>query len=372
VVLQLECRDSTLHRAVIRFLPDGIKEEDCLKLAIIVDKINNALANSQSLKASRMKVVAATYNNQGNLIVSTHTDQRASDLLQYTENFLPHIDQGYETSALEDKHWFKIQIDGVSTHTMVDHGSRSLLNTETVHQELVACNPAYAIATAHIVTPPRWMRTNEQLRTTLRSLLVFAVDDEDTAKNLLQGNTLAAFARYFPLRAYQDRPPVKQCKNCWGLDHMALKCKEPPRCRLCAGEHKEENHSVDQECSKCKALEESDNMVLDRGSCTHNLHCINCSTATHIVDKNHTADARRCPIRLEKYGTTRTNEQKALKSHNPWKVVSTKKPRKPKTASPTTKTTPKTPPEQLAYQNQFSIFEDPNPTTYIEEDTPIQ
>jgi len=107
-----------------------------------------------SLKARHIKVVAATYNNQGNLIVSTCADQRASDLLQYAEDFLPHISQGHETSALEDKHWFKIQIDGVSTHTTINHGPRSLLDTETVHQELITCNPTYAIATDHIVAPP--------------------------------------------------------------------------------------------------------------------------------------------------------------------------------------------------------------------------
>jgi len=168
---------------------------------------------------------------------------------------------------------------------MVNHGPRSLLDAETVYQELINCNPTYALVTAHIIAPSRWMRTNEELRTTLRSSLIFAVDDEDTAKGLLQGNTLTAFTRYCPLRTYQDRPPVKQCKNCWGLDHTTLKCKEPPRCHLCAGEHKEEDHNVDQECSKCKALEVSDDMELDKSSCTHNLHCTNCSTATHITDK---------------------------------------------------------------------------------------
>jgi len=89
--------------AVICFLPDGIKEGEHLKPTLVVDKINGTLANSQSLKARHMKVIAATYNNQGNLIISTHADQRVSDLLQYTKDFLFHINQGFETSALEDK-----------------------------------------------------------------------------------------------------------------------------------------------------------------------------------------------------------------------------------------------------------------------------
>jgi len=213
------------------------------------------------------------------------------------------------------------------------------------------------------------MRTKEELRGTLRSSLVFTVDDEDTAKELLKGNSLAAFARYCPLWAYQDRPPVKQCKNCWGWDHSANKCKELTRCRLCAGDHKKEDHVADQDCSKCEALKQSDGMEIDRNACTHNLHCTNCSTATQVTDKNHTADTRRCPIRLEKYGTAWTNKRKALKSDNPWKTVSTKKPQKPKTTNPTATTTQNPPPEQIASQNQFSIFEDPNPATHIKEDT---
>jgi len=192
------------------------------------------------------------------------------------------------------------------------------------------------------------------------------------SETLAQHYSLVVFSRYCPLQAYQDRPPVKQCKNCWGLDHTIHKCKEPPRCWLCVGDHKEVEHIQEQECGKCKALEQSDVMIMDGSCCTHNLHCINCSTATHILDKNHTADARRCPTWLEKYGTAHSNKWKALKTDNTWKVVSARKPWKPKNANPTATTTQKVLPEQLACQNQFSIFEDLNPTTYIEEDALTQ
>ena len=126
---------------------------------------------------------------------------------------------------------------------------------------------------------------------------------------------------------------------------------------------------MDQDCRKCKALEESDGMVVDKVLCTHYLHCATCSTVSHITEKDHAADARRCPVRLDKYGTARSNERKALKSDNPWKVASARKPRKakgPKNDSPTTQ---KVAPEQLACQNQFSVFEDFNLVAHIEEDT---
>ena len=358
--------------AVIRFLPDGIREEDRMEPALVVSTINNALANTQSLKAKHIKAVAASYNNHGNLIVSTRADQLATDLLQYAETFLPLISQGYKTSALEDKRWFKIQVDGVSTHSMANLGPRTLLTAEAVHAELMACNPTYAQAIDHIVAPPRWMCTQEELRNTLRSSLVFTIDDEDTARELLRGNSLAAFARYCPLRAYQDRPPVKQCKNCWGWDHTANKCKAQTRCRLCAGEHREEDHITDRDCRKCEALGESKGMVVDTAHCIHNLHCANCSTISHITEKDHTADARRCPVCLEKYGTAWSNKWKALKSDNPWKVISARKPRKAKNPQNNPPSAQAIPPDQLACQNQFSILEDSNSVAHIEEDTPNQ
>jgi len=110
-------------------------------------------------------------------------------------------------------------------------------------------------------------------------------------------------------------------------------------------------------------------MDFDKNNCTHYLHCANCSTATHIIEKDHAADARRCPTRLEKYGTARSNERKALKTDNPWKVATARKPRKAKAPKNDLTTSQKVPPEQLACQNQFSIFEDLSPAEHIEEDT---
>ena len=161
-------------RAVICFLPDGNKEEGCMEPALVISTINNVLVKSDSLKVKHIKVVAASYNNQGNLIVSTQAEQRAMDLLQYMETFLPLISQGYKTSALEDKHWFKIQINGVSTHTMSNYRPRTLLMAEMVHDKLMACNPTYTQAANHIFSLPCWMCTQE-LRNTLRSSLIFAV-----------------------------------------------------------------------------------------------------------------------------------------------------------------------------------------------------
>ena len=64
------------------------------------------------------------------------------------------------------------------------------------------------------------------------------------------------------------------------------------------------------------------------GRCPHELKCINCIT-DYEKDHEHPADSRRCPARLEKYGTARDNERRASKSENPWaKVKPRKMPRK--------------------------------------------
>ena len=66
--------------------------------------------------------------------------------------------------------------------------------------------------------------------------------------------------------------------------------------------------------------------------CHHDTRCPNCLSNTN-VEHNHPADARRCPARLQKYGTARENKCRAMQSDNPWFKA---KPKKPKTKPPTT------------------------------------
>lgn len=181
------------------------------------------------------------------------------------------------------------------------------------------------------------MRTEEELLTTNRSSVVFAVDQESVAKKFLEGRTLAAFGRHCTLRAYQDRPPIVQCKNCWGWDHKMEHCKSNPRCRLCGKDHATSDHQPES-CRTCEILiENGDSMETDGETicCNHNLRCINC-TMGGKADVNHAADARQCHTRLEKYGTVREIEKKSKSAENPWTVVSTSKKaarRKPRASS---------------------------------------
>ena len=75
----------------------------------------------------------------------------------------------------KDKKWFKIQVDGVNTGSLSIGEGRVLYSTETVHMELLACNPLYNKAQNLIVAKPRWLRTDEELHTTPKSSLVFTL-----------------------------------------------------------------------------------------------------------------------------------------------------------------------------------------------------
>jgi hypothetical protein len=318
-------------RLVAQFLPNGLPPDRRPDPCTMVPQINSILASKQSSK--HLKVVAASFNNHGNLIISTRSDQTAEELLRHKDSItaaLTTMCGSQEIALREDKKWYKIQIDGVNTGSLTVGGGRMVHPPEDIHTELSACNPTYASAQDAIVAKPRWLRTEEELLTTLRSSLVFAISDEATAKLILSHRSLAAFGKHCSVRAFQDRPPVTQCRKCWSLEHPTHKCSETNRCRLCSDTHQEEEHdkSNPRNCPKCtSSTEAGDSMATDDPDfCPHDIRCINC-LGNPNVEHDHPADARRCPARLLKYGTAREDERRAAHSNNPWIKVKTKKPK---------------------------------------------
>jgi hypothetical protein len=293
-------------RLIAQFTPTGIPEGMRPDPSAIVSKVNAALTAHHPGK--HLKVVATNFNTQGNLILSTRADQTASDLHTCHGIILPILAQINNNSKIElheDKKWFKIQIDAVNT-SAISIGNEKVPNTPNmVHAELLSCNPQYAQLGSSLVSKPRWLRTEEELWTTPRSSLVFATTDEGAARLILNHKSLAAFSRHCSVRAFQDRPPVLQCRKCWKLNHLTHQCKNDQHCRLCGGPHPESAHPSDPSgCSRCAdALERDDTMdTTAEGRCPHGMRCSNC-IGKPDVDHNHPADARRCPARLELYGT---------------------------------------------------------------------
>ena len=309
-------------RVVINFSPNGLPQDARPSPQQVVTTLNQALGNNP--QAKHLKIVVANFNYQGNLIVSTRSDQTAAELIKFRETFrkpLGNICSNREMTIKEDKKWYKIQIDGVSTSFSPSENKFGLHYAETVHEELSACNPSYAKLQDTLSANPKWLRTEEELTTTPRSSLVFALSDEDTARTLLDQKTLADFGRHCSLRAFQDRPPVTQCRKCWKFDHTTHKCKDQEKCRICGGPHSESEHTYQNptDCTKCMAasMNGDDTMSDESGPCPHSNRCANCVTKTN-TDHDHPADARRCPTRLAKYGTARENERRASKNSNPW------------------------------------------------------
>ena len=355
-------------RLVIQFLPRGIDAKDRLDPKEIVKLVNTELSKTQDTQ--QLKVVAATYNFHNNLIISTRSDQRALDLIKHARLFVPQLSKGYNTVVREDKKWFKIQIDGICTSKTTVDGSKDIHSDLDLHEELSVCNPSYAKAAKHVVAKPRWMRSKEETTNMYRSSAVFAVDNEVAAKEIMGDRSLAAFGRHCSLRAYQDRPPITQCRKCWGWNHTEVQCKSKTTCRLCGENHHERDHSKKQ-CGDCNGDTNMSGENPEVSECAHNFKCTNCATPgeSSNLNDNHTADSRRCPERLRKYGTARSYEKIAEKTENPWRIVVPRKKNKPQTRTPKPKdthheTNPGEPPLTFinSFQNNF------NSTDELEDD----
>ena len=284
-------------RLVVQVLPDGLPEPERKDPPTMVQQINEALGNHEDSR--HMRIVSAKWNANGNCVVFTRADQKAADLIQFQDRFIDIVAQGRQAIARVDKKWVKIQVNGVRTGTF--DLTSTLYTPETIHEELRANNPAYAAL--NVIALPRWMRTQDELRTQNYSSVVFATDDEEKANQLLREvKSLAVFGRYAFLRRYADRPPVTQCKRCWSYDHNMTSCKaKSPRCGLCGENHSDAEHG--RGCKECEAEAgmETDNPV----TCMHNLRCIHCKEGENA---KHAAYARRCPERIRRVGTARTNE----------------------------------------------------------------
>ena len=154
-------------RLVIQFRPNSIPPERRPDSSHIVNNINDALMTNPQV--NHMKVVAASFNNQGNLILSMCSDQTAEELLKFQNTFshiLANMCEMQEVIIREDRKWFKIQIDGVSTSSLSVGNGWIPNTTDMVHTELAACNLIYANSQDLIVVKPRWLCTEEELYTT--------------------------------------------------------------------------------------------------------------------------------------------------------------------------------------------------------------
>ncbi|KAG7094659.1 hypothetical protein E1B28_005482 [Marasmius oreades] len=324
-------------RLVVRFVRTGVKEDDKEDPRALAERLNLSISSAALIRGLEIPpmVVAVNYNRtNSSLIVYVREDQAAADLLPFEEEIrrciLQDNPQGYELKIYVDKKWFKIQVDNVPTKDRYGY----IFTSATLMEELTRNNATVSklYQEERITMEPRWTRTMEDLMAqgTRRSSFIFGTDSEESANKIIKSKSLAVFGTYCDIRPYQDRPPVCQCNNCWNMGHQRKTCKTGETCRLCASkEHNEKAHT--EACTKCLAIRESEgDMETELLVCDHNLRCTNCLDAGK-EDTNHAANSRRCPIRLDAFGTARTNEKAAIRKGTPYQVVGPKKSRKKKT-----------------------------------------
>ncbi|ESK86800.1 hypothetical protein Moror_15145 [Moniliophthora roreri MCA 2997] len=282
-------------RLVVRFLPNGVREEDKKKPEDLVHDINEAIASVYPLHPEYggepekeegkegPRVVAAKYTDRNtSLILTVREDQSGEDLLKYFNFFKDHIirdDSDYRLEAYSDKKWFKVQVDNVITiDTLGD-----VLNPNALLGELIQNNPIVQklYESGHLTMKPRWTRPTEDLlqQERKRSSFVFVTDVEDAAIRIVRSGSLAMYGYHCEVRLFQDRPLVLQCVKCWRFGHAQKDCKNQQVCRKCGrNEHTEDQHGED--CSNCAAERESEGMdTLEKSNCHHALCCTNCHRA---------------------------------------------------------------------------------------------
>lgn len=333
----------------INDLPPTAPLPDADKLAT---DINAALKQNDASK--HLLVINVKWNKRRNCILTVRDGQTGAELAKHAPLFSHLIAPTPDAITVrEDKKWFKIQVNGVRTGTQ-DALNRNPYTPETLHAELCAKNPVYAKTS--IIQAPRFTRSPQELMQQHYSSIVFATDDEAAYRRILfEHKTLSMFNRWCKLTAFADRPPVKQCKECWSLKHDTAHCPDhKARCRLCGSlDHDEARHAAN-----CAACLPTGDMDVDRAPCAHDLNCINCENDGR-KDNNHACDSRRCPARLEIYGTARDRERQKQPKNTTAPGAAPKRTIRKKPAK-TTNTGSAQPGNTVSSQNRFAALREPS------------
>ncbi|KAJ7223992.1 hypothetical protein C8J57DRAFT_1094086 [Mycena rebaudengoi] len=275
----------------LRDIPSGagpLSERDAVKV------INQRLHENDESK--HLVVTAVKYNAKSNCIVFTRDGQTAAELKNHEDKFLRDLACGGQATARLDTPWYKVQIHGV--YTGVRDGQ--VLTAQEIWDELCWNNPV--LGTMALLHLPRWMRseTDIQRQQLVSSSVVVAFEKEEDAAALLEQRSVVAFARFCDVRRHTDKPPVRQCNRCWDFGHHGPQCKGNLTCRLCGGNHEEENHPlpgpVEGEASP------TDVDMEGRAAETIALKCARCGG-------DHAANDRRCPARARYMGVMREREE---------------------------------------------------------------
>ena len=238
-------------------------------------------------------IIAVKWNDKGNCIAISHPDFTAMDLVPFGNTIAAAItgQNNIECTTTLDKKWHCIILNGVDTGKTDINEDIELTQfqghrPEEILKELQTNNPSLATTT---IMEARWLTCPENLREKAHSSVILTVSSQEDVDILLHHvRRVVMYGRLASFTRYQDMKPVKQCMVCWSYSH--LKCNKDPKCRSCAGEHTETDHT----CLECPTSE--DNCK----NCNHlPTKCANCKGP-------HPADDTKCPSRMAATGTTHT------------------------------------------------------------------
>ena len=269
-------------------IPTTADPNDRLTGMRAVEATNAALA-----RHTKATIIAVKWNDKGNCIAISHPDFTATDLVPFGNTIAAVItgQDDIECTATPDRKWHRIILNGVDTgKTDIDEDIELTQfqgrHPEEILKELQTNNPSLATTT---ITEARWLTRPENLHEKTHSSVILTVSSQEEVDILLRHvRRVVMYGRLASFARYQDTKPVKQCTVCWSYGH--LKCNKDPKCRSCAGEHTETDHT----CLECPTPGDS------RKNCNHlPVKCAN-------YKGPHPADDTRCPSRMATAGTTRT------------------------------------------------------------------
>ena len=95
---------------------------------------------------------------------------------------------------------------------------------------------------------------------TLKTLKI-TFRDEDQLDHAIKTGILFESHSLSVLVEKQNHPPITytQCLNCWRFGHIAKHCHSKRACKICSGDHDEEECRNSPKCQNCHQSHASDN-----------------------------------------------------------------------------------------------------------------
>ncbi|KAH0580049.1 hypothetical protein H2248_002863 [Termitomyces sp. 'cryptogamus'] len=263
------------HPARLIVIPHGEKFDTTqLNPHRTVNLINDRLARSENAK--HLCVASAHYNYKQNLVIMLREDQKGKELRRHAEEFIDIFGVPAHTiEMVTDDRRYKVRINGV---WMGRDGEGELNTPEDLLEEIERFNPV--MSKVKLLSKPRWMRAEADLRGKDYSSVVLEFAKEEDAKTMLAVKYVAMYTKFCEVVHHADRPPVLQCSKCWALGHHVARCRNTIQCRICARGHSEEEHRQNETQHRTDGREEEDG----------DIKCVNCGG-------DHPATDRACPER---------------------------------------------------------------------------